>query len=143
MKNSAYFRIFELSDYPGPLPNSRHYVQTPSLLGFLRSSPPSGRSPWDTIDWDTSDSPSLLPDLRSPLLSLAPWDISLALVPFINPGCCTCFEVFHYNYYCLSTVILLGDSGVGKTSLWISFAAEKFSYNVLGTTAVDFAIRNA
>ena len=48
-----------------------------------------------------------------------------------------------YNYYCLSAVILLGDAGVGKTSLWIRFAAEKFSYKVLGTTAaVDFAIRD-
>lgn len=44
-----------------------------------------------------------------------------------------------YDYYV--KILLLGDSGVGKTSLMLRFADDQFRENLIGTAGVDFKVK--
>ena len=50
--------------------------------------------------------------------------------------------MMHCNHYVFCTVILLGDSGVGKTALLNCFANKEFSFNTLTTVAVDYVFKD-
>ena len=39
-------------------------------------------------------------------------------------------------------ILLLGDSGVGKTSLMMRYSDDKFAYSLIATAGVDFKVKN-
>ena len=46
------------------------------------------------------------------------------------------------NHSILLKVIVIGDSGAGKTSLMSYFVDNKFSYNHMPTIGIDFKFKN-
>ena len=45
------------------------------------------------------------------------------------------------SYDCLIKLLLIGDSGVGKTCLMLRFADDKFQGDFITTLGIDFRIR--
>jgi GTPase SAR1 family protein len=46
------------------------------------------------------------------------------------------------NYDLLFKILLIGDSGIGKTNILLRFADDAFTSSYISTIGVDFKIRN-
>ena len=50
--------------------------------------------------------------------------------------------LYQMNYDCLIKIIIIGDSGVGKSSLLRSYCDQSFDKNFYSTIGIDFKIKN-
>ena len=52
------------------------------------------------------------------------------------------FYYLHYNSEFLFKILLLGDSGVGKSCIILRYIENTFSQNLMNSIGVDFKLKN-